>query len=125
MIDPDDDPRVRPIGTAASFGLLLLAFVPACGILDPGDCTSELRIGITPAAAAISVGEAFTARATLSTCGGREEIAEVVEWAATDTSIITVNSATGRVLGRRAGSARVRGVGGTVGQIADIPVTVR
>lgn len=103
----------------------LVAVITSCGLLDGGDCTSELGTQVTPASATIAVGEAFTASVALSSCGGRQQLADAITWAVADTAIASVAPATGRVVGLRVGTTTVRGTGRQYGPVAAIPVTVR
>lgn len=105
-------------------GVLLLAVAPACGLIDPGYCTDELRIALSPQDASVKVGESFTASAQLSTCGGRTSLADDFSWFATDSLVISVTPA-GRVTGLRAGTASAVAVGRRYGQLPGLAVTVR
>ena len=92
----------------------------ACGSV----CTLELGVHSTPADTTIRVGEAFTPSVQLSSCGGERVLSDVFTWRSDSSSIATVESATGRVVGQSAGETRIAGTSERYGAHAEVRVTV-
>lgn len=88
-------------------------------------CTRELRIALAPRDTAIAVGESFTPAAALSSCGGRERLAETFTWVARDPAVAGVDPTTGRVTGRAPGATAVEVSGARYGRLSAVGVTVR
>jgi hypothetical protein len=88
-------------------------------------CDADLATRVSPAQVIIQVGEAFTPTLRFFGCGNTEPLNDVIRWSTPDTLIITVDSISGRTVGRARGEATVVGKGRTYGTGADIPVTVR
>jgi hypothetical protein len=112
----------------AAVAVLAAAAAAACNDVT-GDCTDELRINLQPRDPTIAPGESFTAMIELSTCAGRERWRPEVVWRAQDTTVVRVDSLTGRVTGRAIGETQVvpveRRAGGGETQHGWILVRVR
>ncbi len=87
-------------------------------------CTMELGIRYVPGDTTIAVGQSFTASVALSSCGGREHPSDVFTWRAQDTTVVTVDSKTGRVTGRAPGETWVEATGQTYGFVGGPHVVV-
>jgi uncharacterized protein YjdB len=84
----------------------------------------ELGVRYVPGDPSIAVGESFTASVQLSSCGGREHPSDIFTWRARDTTVVTVDSTTGRVTGRAPGQTWVEATGRTYGFVGGPRVTV-
>jgi len=62
-------------------------------------CTDELRVQFAPADTAILPGAAFTASVQLATCGGAHLLTDAFIWHSEDSTIATVDSLSGLVVG--------------------------
>lgn len=82
--------------------------VTACdGFPFATGCTLELGMQLTPSAATIAVGESITPKLELTSCSGRKRWTPTVVWRTTDTAVVTVDSISGRTIGRASGMAQV------------------
>ena len=110
-----------------AFALTFLS-VSACtdipGLPGGGVCTLELRIHFTPPDTSIRVGEDFRASVALSSCGGSQQLRDVITWRSEDPLIATVDAATGRVVARGAGQTRIAATGKKYGSVGAIEVSV-
>ena len=88
-------------------------------------CTRELGVRFTPGDTTIAVGQAFTAAVHLSSCGGREQLSDVVTWSAQDTTVVSVDPTAGLVTGRALGETRLQATGATYGLVGGPRVVVR
>lgn len=104
--------------------VLCLGFSGCSRVVDPGACTDELRVQLTPRDTAVSVGSAFTAAVALSTCGGRQPLADTFTFASTNAAAASVDAATGRVTAVGAGQADIVVTGDRYGQVGRIRLTV-
>lgn len=96
--------RVRVADFLCAAGLLALLGSVAChALFGLGECTDELGMHPDPAERTIRPGESFVARLELSTCGGSKRWRPTVIWRAADTTVVIVDSLSGRVTGRAAG----------------------
>ena len=93
--------------------------------LDETDCTRELRVALSPRDTAIVVGESFTPRLALSSCGGREQLTDSSTWAAGDPAVVSVEAATGRITGLTPGATAVEVAGDRYGRLGTVHVVVR
>jgi hypothetical protein len=93
--------RVGVVGAS----VLLVAIVAGCG----SDCggTSQSKLGITETT--IAINQSFTASyQETGSCGGTfADAPEKTKWRTADTAFVTLDSVTGRVIGRRVGDARI------------------
>jgi hypothetical protein len=81
-----------------------------CVVNDPSPCGSSggLFILVSPSVVVVSVGETLTPRASWCHDGRYDNVP--AQWSldqAADANIITLDAATGRITGRRAGQAKV------------------
>ncbi|MBL0937641.1 MAG: Ig-like domain-containing protein [Gemmatimonadaceae bacterium] len=104
---------------ALIFGVALAGFTTACG------CDADLQSRFDPSTKLLAVGESFTPSVKILGCGGTEPLRDVVTWAATDSSVVRVDAATGRTTALRTGSTFVRATGQTYYNVGGIAVTVR
>jgi uncharacterized protein YjdB len=81
-----------------------------CGAILSGDCTDELGINLSPGEKTVSVGQSFTPSLELTTCGGRKRWHPTVVWLTADTTVVRVDSISGRITGRAQGSAHITAV---------------
>lgn len=87
-------------------------------------CTRELLVSQVPADTTIVVGESFTASVALSSCGGRQHLSDTFVWEARDSTVVSVNSTTGRITGRSAGETWVDASGDSYGTVSGSHVVV-
>jgi uncharacterized protein YjdB len=99
--------------------VLLLA--DGCG---PTNCTSELNFTIVPTAASIAVGQSVVTSMILTSCGGREHLADTFRWHSSAPAIASVDSLTGRVTGVAVGQATIMISALLYGVSGSMPVTV-
>ncbi|HEX6746471.1 MAG TPA: Ig-like domain-containing protein [Longimicrobium sp.] len=99
--------KTTRIWITAALAALALAGAGGCR-LPTTACTMELRVDISPAQKSIHVGDSFQAKAEGVSCGGRDRFPyEGVTWSTSDTGVIQLDAATGRITGLAAGSATV------------------
>jgi hypothetical protein len=70
-------------------------------------CTQELGIRFSPRDTIIAPGQSFVATAATYTCGGTVVVPSTNIWGASDTTVLAVDSLSGRVTGRKIGQANV------------------
>jgi uncharacterized protein YjdB len=103
---------LRGRSSPAVLGLLLCtacsAGLASCGVLLPIACTQELGVEIRPRDRTLRVGQEFTATATGISCGGRQRFPYAVSWSSTEPEVVEVDSVTGWVRARSAGTARIQ-----------------
>jgi hypothetical protein len=87
-------------------------------------CTEELTVIHTPPADTIAVGASFTPTVILKGCGGQLTYSDTITWTASDTTIIRVDSASGRTTGLKPGSATAFSHGAKYGSLGGVGVTV-
>ena len=106
----------------------IAALAGACdglGFLATGKvCTRELRTRFSPADTTIQVGQSFRSSVQLSSCGGAEQLTDIITWHAADPTIATVDGRTGRVVGQRAGATRIIASGQRYGIVGGLQVSV-
>jgi hypothetical protein len=88
-------------------------------------CTAELRTRVTPRDTTLRVGEAFTPRVELSTCGGHVRLTDTLTWRARDPALLRVDPTTGRTEARAAGESWVDVEGRRYRRLEGIRVIVR
>ena len=103
----------------------IAASLMSCVIVDPSCGGAGASILVTPAVVYVAVGQSTTPKATWCSNGHYDPLTP--DWSlssAADANVISLDVTTGRITGRRAGSATVivtsEGVGGT-----SVSVTVR
>src|SRR5467141_893324 len=117
----------------AHYRLTLIASIAllsgACdglGFLAPGKiCTAELGIRFSPADTTVQVGQSFEASVQLLSCGGKEQLTDVITWQAEDPGIATVDGRSGRVVAQGVGATRILASGQRYGSIGGLRVTVQ
>jgi hypothetical protein len=118
---------MRPSRRISLLALAASLVVAACDPLFFAGCTDELGMRTEPADPVVDPGESFVATIELTTCGGRKQWRPTVLWRALDTTVVRVDSLTGRVTARASGVTDVipserRGDGSRVDYL---PVRVR
>ncbi len=100
-----------------------------CGALAFGvagcdfGCDAVLRFSVDPTGKTLRVGEAFTPRATVrGGCG--KIISEAWSWTTTDSTVVRVESGTGRTTGVTPGIAKLRRTGIQHSVSVEVAVTV-
>ncbi len=99
-----------------------------CGALAVGmvgcefGCDAVLRFSVDPTGKTLRVGEAFAPNATVSYCGKR--LSESWSWTTTDSTVVRVESGTGRTTGVTPGTAKLRGTGTQHPVSVEVAVTV-
>ena len=108
-----------------TFAVLFGTLAASCSGEPLTVCTSELRIAYSPFDTAITIGGQFTQRVSLSSCGGREHLTDVISWSSADSTIARINSVTGLVTGVEPGSTLLSPVGQLYHGLGSVRVTVR
>lgn len=84
-----------------SFLILIptLAVAMTVGACDPPTraCPSDLRLRLSPVDTVLRVGQSFRPSSALYACAGRDKLAVDFEYAAEDTAVVRVDSATQRI----------------------------
>ncbi len=100
-----------------------------CGALAVGmvgcefGCDAVLRFSVDPNVKTLRVGEAFAPNATVrGGCG--KILSEAWSWTTTDSTVVRVESGTGRTTGVTPGSAKLRGTGTQHSVSVEVAVTV-
>lgn len=101
------------------------ALADTFGLTVAVTCTAELRVQVSPFDPVLMVGERFIPTLTMSTCGGKVTVTDVLTWSAHDPSIVSVHPVTGETVALRAGVTGVRAHGQRHGWVGSILVTVR
>jgi hypothetical protein len=88
-------------------------------------CTLELQVKFTPTAPIVlAVGASFTPTIELWTCSGQLQLSDTIRWAAGDSTVIRVDSLSGRTTGIRAGQTALLPHGVRYRSLPGIPVAV-
>lgn len=109
---------------AAGFSLGLALAISACSSPFSGNCTSELRVRLSPEDTTVAAGHAFSPTVALSTCSGRQRLEDSFAFESSDAAVAAVDSATGRVTAVGTGRAEITITGQRYGQVGRILVTV-
>ena len=125
--------RSNPPGYLFSMALHRLAFIAFIAFLAGGcdglgfgeACTRELGARFAPADTTIEVGQSFQASVRLTSCGGKQQLADVITWRAEDSAVATVDGRIGRVAGHVPGTTRVLATGERYGPVGGLQVSVR
>jgi len=88
-------------------------------------CTLELGARFTPADTAIQVGQSFQPSVQLSSCGGKQQLNDVISWHAEDPAVASVDGRSGRVAGQAVGTTRILASGAHYGSVGGLQVAVR
>jgi hypothetical protein len=102
-----------------------IALLATCDVSRPSGCAKRIfEIRITPGDTIVAVGATFTATATfLDGCGGK--LSERITWSSTNSTVVAVDSLSGRVTAHKLGSARIDPTGTLYGKLPGPTVTVR
>jgi hypothetical protein len=100
--------------------VLALGLTGACNT----GCDADLRIRLTPVEQTLVVGQSFTPSIALRGCGGTEPLSDVITWIAQDTTIVRIDSQSGRTLALRSGETVLLATGRTYGAVGEVAVTV-
>src|SRR6267378_7299401 len=104
----------------------IAGLAPGCDGLGFGKvCTLELRTRFTPADTTVQVGQSFQASVQLSSCGGAQQLTDVIAWQAEDSAIATVDGRSGRVVARSPGTTRILASGERYGSVGGLQVSVQ
>lgn len=115
---------VRRLAGSIFLSVSVSAAGAGCTQLLAPNCTDELRVQLSPRDTTVSVGSTFTATVSLSTCGGRERLADTFTYASTNPAATTVNATTGRVDAVGVGQADIVITGQRYGTVGRARVTV-
>lgn len=107
-----------------SVGAILLGLVTGCSLVAPCG-TDDLSFRVVPTSQAVTIGESFTPSAEFRGCRGRKLLDDTITWSATDTTVVRIDSVSGRVTGRAAGVTEVHPRGAKYGPMPPISVTVQ
>jgi Bacterial Ig-like domain (group 2) len=88
-------------------------------------CTLELRTRFSPADTTIRVAQSFQASVQLSSCGGAEQLTDLITWRAEDPSVAIVDGRSGRVVGQGPGTTRIFASGQRYGNVGGLLVSVQ
>jgi len=88
-------------------------------------CTSELGTRFSPADTTVQVGQSFQVSVQLSSCGGAQQLTDVITWQAEDPAVATVDGRSGRVVARSPGTTRILASGEQYGSIGGPQVSVQ
>jgi hypothetical protein len=105
------------------YAVVLLA--PAVGCEPPvAACTRELSVQITPADTTITLGASFLPSLRLSTCGGSEQLEDVITWRSEDPTVAQVAPSDGRITGTGVGTVHIVATGQRFGPLGGLAVFV-
>lgn len=107
-----------------SVAAILFGLVTGCSLIAPCG-TDDLSFRVVPTSQAVTIGESFTPSAEFRGCRGRKHLDDALTWSATDTTVVRVDSVSGRVTGRAAGVTQVLARGDKYGPMPPISVTVQ
>jgi len=88
-------------------------------------CSQELGIALRPADTVIAVGERFTQRVELTSCGGAQLLSDSFTWSSTVPTVATVGATSGVVVGLSRGTTTLAVTGARYGSVGEVRVTVR
>ena len=116
---------LRSASVVTLAGLALVATLACNSPTEVRVCTDELRVAWSPGDTTLLIGQSFVPSVTISTCGGRQQLSDVLTWGTSDSSVLRFERTTGRAIGRAAGTASLFVSGERYGSLAEIAVTVR
>lgn len=109
-----------------AIALALSVVFGGCGVVGPEACTMELSWRVTPAEAALAMGESITTKAEDYGCGGTDRLEEDMRWSSEDPTVAAVDEMTGQITAQAVGSTTI--IGEDMGRYGigpvQIPVTV-
>jgi len=111
----------RGIASLALPGLLATCSLP----LFSNDCSDSLAIRPIPVDTTLAVGQQFTAQLSLRTCADTKEVTDPYVWSSEDTSVVRVDSTSGRVVAVGAGQTQLHVQAMRYGPQSGTTVTVR
>jgi hypothetical protein len=91
-------------------------------------CTMELGWDVQPKSATLLVGEVVQPEVTIVTCSGRireKPVGQGYTWFAADSTVVSIDQATGWITGRAPGTTSVQGIGRPLAASPLITVTVK
>jgi hypothetical protein len=94
--------RARRISLCIALG----TFSSGCRITDA--CSKELTYDPLPSSVSVKVGQSVTQTITGTSCGDGEREVVPAKWSVADTSLATVDSMSGRIVGLRPGTTTLR-----------------
>jgi hypothetical protein len=96
------------------------------GFLAPGrTCTLELGTRFSPSDTTVRVGQSFQASVHLSSCGGAQQLTDIITWQAEDPAVATVDGRSGRVVAQGPGTTRILASGRRYGNVGGLQVSVQ
>src|SRR5262249_32607999 len=118
--------RARSTGSTWLVGSIAVEGIP---VSDSAEvvvgCTLELQMKVSPASQTLRAGESFTPSGEVLSCQGQVQVADTIRWVADDSTVMRVDSTSGRTTGMKVGESavtahdvRFRGLS------SSIPVTV-
>lgn len=111
------------------FAAALLVFaVSSCVIVGDPTCSGSASVVVAPGIVVVSVGESFTPNGTESWCDRGHQSYGSPNWTlsqASDADIVALEPSTGRITGRRAGTATVVARSTHSSATSTVVVTVR
>lgn len=96
-------------------GALLLAACDPAALFS--NCSDDLLTTVTPRTRTLRVGESYTVTASAQGCRGRTQLSDQWRYFAADSTIVHVDSLTGRVSARTAGATDVGARGALYGDV--------
>lgn len=117
------NPRMLPLFVVA-LGLSAIACTSGTTTELPVNCPADLRLQTTPLVDTLLVGEFVNLRASAFGCAGTVTLATTWLWHSSDTLVARVDSTSGRVQARRAGSATITPRSSTYGSGIPAGITV-
>ena len=98
----------RSFAASIAAGTAAIAFSSACVIVDPSCSSGGASIYVSPSTVVVAVGASATPRASWCRDGRYDRMSPHWSLASTaDANIISLDAETGRITGKRAGSATV------------------
>jgi hypothetical protein len=104
-------------------GVAMMSVSSACTITTPCD-GDVLYVHPVPGDTTVAIGQQFTARISVSTCGKRA-VDDTFTWSSEDTTVLRVERETGLVMAVASGRTRLIATGVKVGQLGAGTITVR
>jgi hypothetical protein len=100
-------------------------FAEACVNEQPlVGCFRELTVKFNPTDTSIVIGQRFTATVRLSTCNGTQMLTDTITWRADNSSVASVDSTSGQVLGSAPGQTLIFASGQRYHELGSLSVVV-
>ena len=97
--------------------------IGSCGLLPCG--ADDLDIRFVPSEVTLVVGQTQTSRLELGACHFNRTVSDRITWTSDEPAVASVDSLSGQITGRSAGSTTVRARGDTYGYLGGVHVTVQ